>query len=71
MIAYLLLHDLAFIYRTMVVHNHGLPRTKWVDRLDYNIFMDQTLKDAVSTQVPLEVYLRSSGYGNRRLSMAR
>jgi Uma2 family endonuclease len=31
-------------------------------RVDYNVFMNQTLKDAVSTQVPLEVYLRSSGY---------
>lgn len=31
-------------------------------RVDYNIFMNQTLKDAVSSQVPLEVYLRSSGY---------
>jgi Uma2 family endonuclease len=30
--------------------------------VDYNVFMNQTLKDAVSTQVPLEVYLRSSGY---------
>ena len=27
-----------------------------------NIFMNQTPKDAVSTRVPLEVYLRSSGY---------
>jgi Uma2 family endonuclease len=31
-------------------------------RVDYNAFMNQTLKDAVSAQVPLEVYLRSSGY---------
>ena len=31
-------------------------------RVDYNVFMNQTLKDAVSTQVPLGVYLRSSGY---------
>ena len=30
--------------------------------MDYNAFMNQTLKDAVSAQVPLEVYLRSSGY---------
>jgi hypothetical protein len=37
-------------------------RTESRGRVDYNLFMNQTLKDAVSTQVPLEVYLRSSGY---------